>query len=201
MADYSDDNVMFDNDISSISDSSNGHGVLSGMAVSPSSNMVIAVASGNVAINGTKQAYGGGTPTVTNADGSNPRKDIVTINGSGVITITAGTPAVATPSGSTGRDTYSPVPPDIPANEVILAEVWVGTGVSVINAGDIIDLRQSTKIPDGNSIIDSSGEYKQNKIIAPDGDGIKFYASNGSTHIGTLDENGNFMIKGRFLKL
>ena len=201
MADYSDDNVMFDNDISSISDSSNGHGVLSGMAVSPSSGMVIAVASGNVGINGTKQAYAGGTPTVTAADGSNPRKDIVTINGSSVITITAGTPASALPSGSTGRDTYQPVPPDIPANEVILAEVYVGAGVSVIEAGDITDLRQNTKIPDGETIVDSNGEYKQNKIIAPDAGGIKFYASDGVTHIGTLDENGNLLVKGRLLKL
>lgn len=201
MGNYSDKDILFDNDMNSILDSNKGTGILSGMGVSVNSGMQLTISSGTFAINGTKYTYAGGTPTVTTADVSNPRKDIMTINSAGTITITAGTPASALAISSTGRQTYQPIPSDIPANQVILAEIWVGTGVSVIEAGDISDLRVFTKIVDEDSIEDTDGVYTLKKVVNPDVDGMKFYASDGVTHIGTLDENGNLLIKGKVLNL
>ncbi len=50
----------------------------------------------------------------------------------------------------------------------------------------------------GTEIIDSSRGIKPVKVIAPDSGGIVFYASDGNTQIGVLDDNGNFGITGRF---
>lgn len=152
MGNYSDNDIIFDNDMNSLLDSNKGTGVLTGMAVSPNSGMQLTIASGTFAVNDTKYVYAGGTPTITTADGSNPRKDIITINSAGTITVTAGTPATILPTGNTGRQTYQPKADNIPTDQVILAEVWVNTSVSVINAGDISDLRVYTNIIDGSDI-------------------------------------------------
>ena len=72
------------------------------------------------------------TLNVDSADPSYPRKDIVVLNNSNVLSVIAGTPDEALPFGSIGVYTYSPQPPDIPANALILAEIWVGAGVTQI---------------------------------------------------------------------
>ena len=53
----------------------------------------------------------------------------------------------------------------------------------------------------GTEIIDSSRKIKPVYIVAPDAGGILFYASNGSTQIAKLDENGNLHLKGRIISL
>jgi len=53
----------------------------------------------------------------------------------------------------------------------------------------------------GTEIVSSTRAVTPSKLIAVDSNGIKFYASDGITHVGTLDDNGNLIIKGRVLKL
>jgi len=45
----------------------------------------------------------------------------------------------------------------------------------------------------------SSQEIRSKKIVAPDTNGIRFYANDGVTLIAILDNDGNFIIKGRNL--
>lgn len=90
-----------------------GTGVSTGGAVTASSTTVLAVASGTGTLAGVPFSWSSATPTVTAADGTNPRRDIVTVSSAGVVTVTAGTA------------TATPVEPAIPANSVLLAVVEV----------------------------------------------------------------------------
>jgi len=53
----------------------------------------------------------------------------------------------------------------------------------------------------GNEIIDANRYIKPVRILNPDASGTLFYDSAGTTHIATLDESGNLLLKGRVLSL
>jgi hypothetical protein len=123
--------------------------------------MSVRVASGWAAIVGTTQPNMGTyvgyndaqiTLTVTTADPTNPRIDLVcmTVNDSYysgstnnvVLQVVAGTPA------------GSPVAPTLPDNSISLATIAVGAGVTQINSGNITDTRVlvTTNIPESGDI-------------------------------------------------
>jgi len=52
----------------------------------------------------------------------------------------------------------------------------------------------------GTEIIDENGYAKPIRIVAPDSGGVLFYNSSG-TQIAQMDDNGNLLIKGRYLSL
>ena len=120
------------------------------LAVTPNSpvGMSVRVASGWAAIVGTTTTNMGvytifndatDTLTITTADPTNPRIDLVCAtvrdafysgaNNDVIFQVIAGTPA------------GSPVAPSLPANSVSLATVAVGAAVTQINAGNITDTR------------------------------------------------------------
>lgn len=107
----------------------NGRGVLSGCEVSAqgSPDMTVAVASGVVMIDGARVTVTGANGTISTADSSNPRFDIVSINSSGTIVVTAGTPAIR------------PVFPAVPANSAALAAVHVPASDTAIQSSQIVD--------------------------------------------------------------
>lgn len=111
--------------------------VISGVTVSPSSGMTVAVAAGYYAINGTIYSYAGGTVAVS-AAGTYDRRDIISINSSGTLTVTAGTQC-----GTAGwvRTTTAlpPVKPSIPANNCLLAEIAVLSTTTTVAAINIVD--------------------------------------------------------------
>ena len=118
--------------------------VVSGMVVSPSSAMVIAIAAGAVSINGTTYNYAGGTATVTAASTSDRRDTVIYTAGTGVQVI-AGTPCGLL-AANWLRTTTSNNPPvkqltAIPANSVILAEAYVGYATTTVAAGNLVDKR------------------------------------------------------------
>jgi hypothetical protein len=125
----------------------------SSLAVSPNSpvGMSVRVASGWAAIVGTTTTNMGvytifndatDTLTITTADPTNPRIDLVCAtvrdafysgaNNDVIFQVIAGTPA------------GSPVAPSLPANSVSLATIAVGAAVTQINSGDITDTRVAT---------------------------------------------------------
>ena len=53
----------------------------------------------------------------------------------------------------------------------------------------------------GVEIISSAGHVKPIRIQNPDSNGTPFFASDGTTQIGLLDDNGNLSIKGQYLTL
>jgi hypothetical protein len=107
----------------------NAAGVVSGLAVTTSSLMTLAVSAGSAWFPTSTASYAGGTVTIGTANGSNPRIDLVTLSSAGSAVVTAGTAAA------------HPVFPLIPANSALLAAVWVDTAVTTIVSGAIIDKR------------------------------------------------------------
>ena len=121
----------FSTDIDTISAALSGDGVLSGMGVAAQGtpDMTVAVAAGQCRIGGYFPFYAGGNGTITTADSSNARIDIVVINYNGTLSVTAGTAAAL------------PVPPDVPASSIQLAQVIVPAGTTTITNAMIIDKR------------------------------------------------------------
>lgn len=105
--------------------------VLSGCAVSAqgSPDMTVAVAKGAVLSNGTLFAVAAGNATITTADGSNPRLDLIVVNSSGTVAVRTGTAAA------------SPKPAAKSANDVVLAVVYVPAADTTIASNQITDLR------------------------------------------------------------
>lgn len=105
--------------------------VLSGCAVTAqgSPDMTVAVAVGTVMSNNLPLAVAAGNVTITAADGTNPRLDLVVVNSSGTKAARAGTAAA------------NPKPPARSANDVVLAVVYIPASDTTIGANQITDLR------------------------------------------------------------
>ena len=108
-----------------------GDAVLSGCAVTAQGtpDMTVAVASGQVRVGATKATVAGGNVTITAADATNARFDLITADNAGALAAVAGTPAV------------NAVFPAIPANRVVLAAVYVPANDTAIESSQIIDKR------------------------------------------------------------
>jgi hypothetical protein len=123
------------------------------LAVTASSGMNLSVAAGWAAIlgnyqtnMGTYMAYNDGatTATITTADPTNPRIDLVciTVNDaaySGSLNSVAINVVKGTAAGS-------PTVPSTPTNSIALAQVAVGAGVTSITSGNITDVRVRAQI-------------------------------------------------------
>lgn len=103
--------------------------VVSGCAVTGNANLLPTVAKGAVLSNGTLFAIASATVTITTADATNPRIDLVVIDSSGAKQVRAGTPAA------------NPKPPARTANDVILAAVYVPATATSLATSKCIDMR------------------------------------------------------------
>lgn len=132
-------------------------------AVTPGTGLQVNVAAitvGGVMMNGAKNtgAYAGSTVNLDAADPTNPRRDIIYYDGASTVTKLSGTPA-ANPALPTTAFT--------PASMVILAEVYVGAGVSSLVAGDITDKRQI--LPNYPRVLyTNANEYTTTSLTAAD---------------------------------
>ena len=91
--------------------------------------MTPSVAKGAVISNGTLFAVAAGTATISTADATNPRLDLVVVNSAGAIATRTGTAA------------GNPKPPARSSNDVVLAVVYVPPNDTVIAANQVTDLR------------------------------------------------------------
>ena len=114
-----------------------GNGVISGGAVTAQGtpDMTVAVASGVSVIGDSRVIIGAGNVTITTADGTNPRIDLVVINSSAVKSVAAGSAAA------------QPVLPSIPANSIVLATLYVEASDTTIETNKINDRRVINAIP------------------------------------------------------
>lgn len=117
-------------------------GVMSGAAVTAQAtpNMTVAVAAGVVRIGGRRVAVTAGNVTITTANATNPRHDLITVDTSGALAAVAGTPAAIT-------TTSEPVFPTIPANRAVLAAIYVPSGDTAIDASQVTDKRVTITDP------------------------------------------------------
>jgi hypothetical protein len=109
-----------------------GTGVLSGCAVTAQStpDMTVQVGSGSITLAGTQSNVSGGTVSISAADPSNSRFDMIVASVSGAVSAVTGTPG----SGS------GLVFPD-PGVNVVLATVYVPAGITSIQTVQITDKR------------------------------------------------------------
>ena len=76
------------------------------------------------------------------ADGTHPRKALITLDNTGTINVTYGTAEAASPDPTkTGIYTPIPRPPSVPANSIPLAEVWIPAGASTLASSYVTDKR------------------------------------------------------------
>src|SRR4029077_5823024 len=107
-------------------------------------SLQVDIASGNYSKNGAdaSTAYAGGNITLTAADATNPRVDIVYMSSGGTLTTTAGTPA-AIVAGVSG-----PVPPVWPAGCCPLAVCFIpATATDYTTGGYVLDVRPFGVVP------------------------------------------------------
>ncbi len=117
--------------------SENGTYVITGMGVTTDTGLTVSVAAGTYAINGTVYAYAGGSVAATSA-GASDRRDIVSINTSGTLTVTAGT-VCGTAGWVRTTSALPPVKPAIPANQCLLAELAILSTTTTIASINIVD--------------------------------------------------------------
>lgn len=103
--------------------------VLSGLAVTGGADMTPAVAKGSVLSNSVMFAVAAADVTITTADATNPRIDLIVVNSSGALAVRAGTAAAA------------PKPPARTANDVVIASVYVPANDTAIATSQIKDRR------------------------------------------------------------
>lgn len=114
----------------------NGSGTLG------SGNNAISVASGEIYHDQTSVDVSSQNVDIDTGD-SNPRKDVVYLDGNGSANVVNGTPQSANPSGFTRFKTREPYPDDFDDQDgVVLAEVWVPADASSIGSNDLNDRRQ-----------------------------------------------------------
>lgn len=116
----------------------NGDGVITGFAVTPqgSPDMTVAVAIGSMAYSGTRYNIAGANVTITAADATNPRIDMVCATSAGTLVARAGTPAA------------QPVTPTLSAGDIALAQVYVPALITTIDSTRIVDKRAPVKFMD-----------------------------------------------------
>lgn len=114
-----------------------GTGVISGCAVTAQGtpDMTLAVASGSVRVGSTVATVSAGNVTITAANATNPRFDLVVVDSAGAKSVTAGIAAA------------SPAFPSIPANSVVVAAVYVPAADTAINTNQIVDKRVLLVVP------------------------------------------------------
>lgn len=123
-----------------------GRGVLFGAQVTqttPSSSMAVSVAAGAIVIGQTYYPVSATTVTVTTADNTNPRLDIIVVGTNGVPTVVTGTAA------------KNPEKPGIPANTVMIGSLFVGKGAAAITTINITDNR--VILPPSDQVVNVMG--------------------------------------------
>ena len=116
-------------------------GVVSGCGVTASTgsgSLAVTVASGVYQLSGVSYSFAGASINSGWTASAYDRRDIITINSSGTLTLVQGTPTTGA-NWFSSSSFYPPVKPSIPAGSVVLAEVYIPGGISVLTQSDIVD--------------------------------------------------------------
>ncbi len=140
--------VLDATDVAALSSAIDGSGVISGCQVSAQStpNMTVQVAAGSVYVNGATVSVAAVASLAIAAASAGDRRDIVTVNSSGAVSVTTGT--ASTVAGWTATSTGAPpVKPAIPAGSVLLGEVYVAASTTSIGASNLTDKTTTVSAP------------------------------------------------------
>jgi hypothetical protein len=108
--------------------------------------MEVDISSGTFYLGEQEVDFGGGSVTLETGD-SDPRKDLITVDTNGSLTVNKGTPAATRPSGEVRAATWQPSPVDVTGYSGLpIAEVWVAADATAIQSADIRDRRVSREM-------------------------------------------------------
>jgi hypothetical protein len=177
-----------------------GYGIVNGGVVSAQStpNMTVNVTSCTLkTATGARQVVSANASlAITTADTTNPRKDIVYVNSTGVISYLQGTAAA------------SPISPTTPVGASLLAEIYIAANASSITNANITDKRKilistdwiNTQLSDSTKIInpvDDTGSVNTYVITLPTAptayakyQTFRFIAKTTNTGASTINVNG-----------
>lgn len=171
---YKDLQYIFDNDFKSIHSALKRNGVFYGWQVSAGTGTrEIVVAAGEGRVNGELKRTSSPTSlTIPENTTGSPRRDIIIVNDAGQVTYVTGLASSEDPAGCGSVAPYghrckSPKPPDIPDTAIILAEVYVPSGISTFTNDHITDKRAFVT-PAYKSILDPddfSGSTEWEKLV------------------------------------
>lgn len=174
---FADGNIIFDTDLNVIGAAIAGDGVLSGWTPSAHSpaNMSVDIALGVGYVGSSKKETSETTNVaISAAHGSLPRRDIIIWDTSeGALAAVDGTPEAVLPYGEDDfKNMKAPKPPDLPASDdILIAEIYVPSGTSAINAAKIWDkrflltqVREESQVPNLPASKVTSGEFATARI-------------------------------------
>jgi len=107
-------------------------------------DLEVDIAAGSGAVDGTDVSTGS-TQTIDftgDPDSTDPRKAVIYVDSGGTVQKALGTPQPVDPSGEIRFRTYNPSPP-ASVSGVVVAEVWLPAGETVLEGADIRDRRVS----------------------------------------------------------
>jgi hypothetical protein len=178
--------VFTENDVNSIKQGIQARtGVFSGCVVSVNSGLILDISAGTVFANGVSYASGSTTKTLV----PNAVLDVQAIlfydetTGVGVEYGTPGAPTSTAPY----FERYTPAPPSLPVSgaRVILAQVYLPAATVTITASMILDKRVLLRT----------------SVVIPLNGVFNFYASDGTTLVAQISEDGNLYLLGRVVSL
>ena len=139
--------VLDKTDLAALSLAVQQTGVISGMTVTAGGGYNVNVAAGVIQVGWDQQNVSAVTGLAPAAASSTDRRDIVVCSTTGTVSIVAGTPTTETAVPWTTTSLYNPpVKPSIPANSVLLAEIYIPGGGGTIASGWITDKTTITAV-------------------------------------------------------
>lgn len=104
-------------------------GVFQGVVASPGTGLAVDVTAGLVSVGGREVTFSANSVTLSAADPSDPRFDLISVDVDGNLTATAGTVS------------NEPAFPSAPLDETVIAAVYVAAGATSLSPGHIVDKR------------------------------------------------------------
>lgn len=135
--------TVFSSDLQAMIAAQKQNGVLSGCGLtqSGSPDMNVVVAAGWIQIDGILYPVAGGNAAIGSNSSGDPRIDLISVNSSGTITVTAGAPHATKPQSS-----------EIPSTHVYLGLVYVANGETALSTDEIFNRRVIIPLHGANGI-------------------------------------------------
>lgn len=129
-------------DMKQVFDQHTGNSVVEGVEPSYVTGLEVEVSQGVALVNNTRVEVSSQSVTLDSADPSQPRKDLITVDDTGSLSVYKGTPANRRPEDQDIFQVQRPAPADLTGvEEPIVAEVFVSEGVTDLSDSVVRDRR------------------------------------------------------------
>ena len=185
-----------------------GNSVIEGVSPSTGSGLDISVTSGEVVVNGSNVSVDDQSITLDDADSTNPRKDIITVDSSGNLVKHTGDAEPVLPEEETGFNTQRPAPNDLSdISQPVIAEVFVEPEATSLSSTDIRDRRVSSNAFVSGLTSFNDINLSNNSIVSVDlVDGVNVrnhssrHSDGGADELDAADLSGGLGASGQVLQ-